>query len=138
MPPQLPKLFPLRPHFDPSGVLLLSVPPPLLTPFAGRLGTESGSQTLAFDPGVTPKEGGLPGLGVLRDVVGSINMFAIIAVVAALAVAGVMWAWGSHAGSHQAEANGKKGVLISVAAALLLGGANGIVAFFSALGTKIQ
>lgn len=117
---------------------MFSIPPPLLSPVASRTGAESGSQVLAFDPGVTPKEGGLPGLPVLKDVVSSINMFGIIAIVAALAVAGVMWAWGSHAGSHQAEANGKKGVLISSAAALLLGGANGIVAFFSAMGTRIQ
>lgn len=114
---------------------MLSVPPQLLTP---PLFTTRDGQVLAFDPGVTPKEGGLPGLAVLKDVVSSINLFGIIAVVAALAVAGVMWAWGSHSGNHQAEANGKKGVMISAGAALLLGGANGIVSFFSAMGTRIS
>jgi hypothetical protein len=96
------------------------------------------SQLLAYDPGVSPKEGGLPGLSVLKDVVSSINLFGIIAIVGALVAAGVMWAWGSHTGSHQAEANGKKGVLISAGAALLLGGANGIIMFFSEMGTKIR
>ncbi|MYW03365.1 DUF6112 family protein [Streptomyces sp. SID3343] len=96
------------------------------------------TQNLAFDPGVTPKEGGLPGLSVLKDVVSSVNLFGIIAIVGALCVSGAVWAWGNHSGSHQAEANGKKGVLICSGAALLLGGANGIVTFFSAMGTKIQ
>ena len=93
---------------------------------------------LAYDPGVTPKEGGLPGLSVLKEVISSINLFGIIAVVGALAVSAVVWAWGHHSGGHQAEANGKKGVLVSAGAALLLGAANGVVAFFSALGSQVK
>lgn len=93
---------------------------------------------LAYDPGVTPSEGGLPGLAVLKKVVGSLNLFGIIAVVGALAVSGVVWAWGHHSGGHQSEANGKKGVQVAAGAALLLGAANGIVAFFSSLGTQVH
>ncbi|MFE4664551.1 DUF6112 family protein [Streptomyces sp. NPDC056716] len=94
--------------------------------------------SLAFDPGITPADGGLPGLDVLRDVVSSINLFGIIAVVGALAVSLGVWAWGHHSGGHQAEANGKKGALVSAGAALGLGAANGIVEFFSALGTQVS
>ncbi|MEV6209553.1 DUF6112 family protein [Kitasatospora sp. NPDC051914] len=93
---------------------------------------------LAYDPGIAPNEGGLPGLAVLKKVMGSLNLFAIIAVVGALAVSAGVWAWGHHSGGHQAEANGKKGVLVSAGAALLLGAANGVVAFFSALGSQIS
>ncbi|MDX6350555.1 MAG: hypothetical protein QOF84_5345 [Streptomyces sp.] len=98
----------------------------------------SHARYLAYDPGVSPKEGGLPGLSVLKEVVSSINLFGIIAVVGALAVSAVVWAWGHHSGSHQAEANGKKGATVSAGCALLLGAANGIVAFFSALGTQVH
>ncbi|BDH15411.1 hypothetical protein Scani_78640 [Streptomyces caniferus] len=49
-----------------------------------------------------------------------------------------MWAWGHHSGGHQAEANGKKGATVSAGAALGLGAANGIVAFFSSLGSQIH
>ncbi|WP_129838093.1 DUF6112 family protein [Streptomyces sp. RFCAC02] len=94
--------------------------------------------TLAYDPGVTPAEGGLPGLSVLREVVNSINLFCILAVVGALAVSLSVWAWGHHTGGHQAEANGKKGAVVAAGAALGLGAANGIVAFFSALGTEVH
>lgn len=91
-----------------------------------------------YDPGISPNEGGLPGLSVLKQVIGSINLFGIIAVVGALAVSAGVWAWGHHSGGHQAEANGKKGVLVSAGAALLLGAANGIVSFFSTLGTQVH
>ncbi|MFJ6635750.1 DUF6112 family protein [Streptomyces sp. NPDC091376] len=93
---------------------------------------------LAFDPGITPAGGCLPGLAVLKNVVNSINMFGIIAVVGALAVSLGVWAWGHHTGGHQAEANGKKGAVVAAGAALGLGAANGIVAFFSALGSQVH
>ncbi|MCK7626176.1 DUF6112 family protein [Streptomyces sp. RS10V-4] len=95
-------------------------------------------QYLAFNPGVSPKEGGLPGLDVLKKVIGSINLFGIIAVVGALAICAVIWAWGHHSGGHQAEANGKKGTLVAAGCALLLGAANGIVAFFSTMGSQVH
>ncbi|MFB7270761.1 DUF6112 family protein [Streptomyces sp. NPDC056244] len=93
---------------------------------------------LAYDPGISPKEGGLPGLAVLKNVVNSINLFGIIAVVGALAVSLAVWAWGHHTGGHQAEANGKKGATVAAGAALGLGAANGVVAFFSALGSQVH
>lgn len=96
------------------------------------------SVQLAFDPGVKPSEGGLPGLPVFTQVMGSINLFGLVAVVGALAASAGVWAWGHHSGGHQAEANGKKGVLVSAAAALLLGAANGVVAFFSTLGAQVH
>ncbi|MEC4018264.1 DUF6112 family protein [Streptomyces sp. H27-D2] len=95
-------------------------------------------QYLAYNPGVTPREGGLPGLSVLKNVVSSINLFGIVAVVGALALSALVWAWGHHSGGPQAEASGKKGTVVAAGCALLLGAANGIVAFFSAMGTQIH
>ncbi|MEV5602783.1 DUF6112 family protein [Streptomyces sp. NPDC052299] len=93
---------------------------------------------LAYDPGITPSEGGLPGLSVLKQVMGSLNLFGLVAVVGALAVSAGVWAWGHHSGGHQAEANGKKGVMVSAGAALLLGAANGLITFFSTLGSQVH
>ncbi|MFF3546859.1 DUF6112 family protein [Streptomyces platensis] len=95
-------------------------------------------QYLAFNPGVTPKGGGLPGLPVLKNVMGSLNLYGIIAAVGALVISALTWAWGSHSGGHQAEANGKKGAAVAAGCALLLGAANGIVAFASNLGTQVH
>ncbi|MGW2544389.1 DUF6112 family protein [Kitasatospora sp. NPDC001574] len=93
---------------------------------------------LAYDPGVAPAEGGLPGLTVLKQVVSSINLFAVIGTVGAFCVAGIVWAWGHHTGSHGAEAKGKQGALVATGVALLLGAANGLISFFSALGTQVK
>ena len=93
---------------------------------------------LAYDPGVQPAAGGLPGLDVLKKVVDSISLFGIIAVVGALCVSGVVWAWGHHSGSHGAEAKGKQGALVSAGCALLIGAANGIVLFASTLGAQVH
>ncbi len=64
---------------------------------------------LAYDPGIKPNEGGPPGLSVLKQVMGSINLFGLIAVVGALAVSAGVWAWGHHSGGHQAEAEQGRG-----------------------------
>lgn len=93
---------------------------------------------LAYNPGITPAAGGLPGLSVLKKVVNSIDLFGIVAVVGALAVSLGVWAWGHHTGGHQSEANGKKGATVAAAAALGLGAANGIVAFLTALGSQVH
>ncbi|CAO0837020.1 Integral membrane protein OS=Streptomyces microflavus OX=1919 GN=Smic_07680 PE=4 SV=1 [Streptomyces microflavus] len=75
---------------------------------------------------------------MLKNVVNSINLFGIVAVVGALAVSLGVWAWGHHSGGHQAEANGKKGAVVAAGAALGLGAANAVVAFFSNLGSQVQ
>jgi len=93
---------------------------------------------LAFNPGIQPAAGGLPGLDVLKSTVNSINLFAIIAVVGALCVSGMVWAWGHHTGSHGSEQKGKSGALVAAGCALLLGAANGIVAFFTNVGTQVH
>jgi hypothetical protein len=96
------------------------------------------AQLLAYDPGISPAEGGLPGLDVLKSTVSSINLFAIVAIVGALCVSGVVWAWGSFSANPGIEAKGKTGVVVSAGCALLLGAANSIVAFFTVVGTQVQ
>ncbi|MCZ0990351.1 DUF6112 family protein [Streptomyces diastatochromogenes] len=103
-----------------------------MSPLAGRV------IQLAYDPGISPKGGGLPGLSVLKNVVNSINLFGIVAAVGALAVSLAVWAWGRHTGGHQAEANGKNGAVVAAGAAIGLGAANGIIAFFSSLGSQVH
>ncbi|RMI46742.1 hypothetical protein [Streptomyces triticirhizae] len=93
---------------------------------------------LAYDPGISPEEGGLPGLDVLVDVMGSINLYGIIAIVGAFALAATAWAYGHFGSSPGAEQTGKRGLLVATGSALLLGAANGIIAFFSALGERVE
>ena len=49
----------------------------------------------------------------------------------------MFWALGHHNGNYSHTSTGKTGVLVAAGGAMLIGGANAIVAFFSALGAGI-
>ena len=91
----------------------------------------------AGDPGISPNESGLPGLGVLRQIVGALLTWGLVACVAGLVVSVIVWAIARQQGNYGSASGAKTGVLVSVAGALLIGGANAIVAFFSGLGGQI-
>lgn len=90
------------------------------------------------DPGVNPNANGLPGLSVVKELVGALLTWGLIACVASLVISVIVWALGHHGGNYSHTATGKTGVLISAGGALLIGGANAIVAFFSGLGAGIH
>ncbi|MCZ3390015.1 MAG: DUF6112 family protein [Actinomycetia bacterium] len=93
---------------------------------------------LAADPGVNPNNSGLPGLSVLKQMVGALLTWGLVACVAALVVSVILWALGHHGGNYSQTTSGKTGVLVASGGALLIGGANAIVAFFSGLGAGIH
>lgn len=91
----------------------------------------------ADDPGITPNENGLPGLAVLRQIVGALLTWGLVACVAGLVISVIVWAVARQQGNYGYASGAKTGVLISASGALLIGGANAIVAFFSGLGGQI-
>ena len=91
----------------------------------------------AADPGITPNESGLPGLMVVRQIVGALLTWGLVACVAGLVVSVITWAVARQQGNYGYASGAKTGVLVSVGGALLIGGANAIVAFFSAMGGRI-
>ena len=93
---------------------------------------------LKADPGVNPNHSGLPGLSVLKQIVGALLTWGLVACVAALVVSVIIWALGHHGGNYSQTTSGKTGVLVASGGALLIGGANAIVAFFSSLGAGID
>ena len=100
------------------------------------------SQVLAVgvpmaDPGISPNQDGLPGLAVVRSIVGALLTWGLIACVAGLVVSVIIWALAHQQGSYQHASTGKTGVLVAAGGALLIGGANAIVGFFSGLGAGI-
>jgi hypothetical protein len=92
---------------------------------------------LAADPGISPNNAGLPGLSVLKQIVGALLTWGLVACVAGLVVSVIVWALGHHGGNYSHTSTGKTGVLVSAGGALLIGGANAIVAFFSGMGAGI-
>lgn len=97
-----------------------------------------GPWLIAADPGVTPNSNGLPGLGVVKQIVGALLTWGLLACVAGLAVSVIVWALAHHSGNYHQAASGKTGVLVAAGGALLIGGANAIVTFFAGLGSGIH
>ncbi len=93
---------------------------------------------LGADPGVAPNGTGLPGLPVVRQIVGALLTWGLLACVAGLAISVIVWALAHQSGNYHQAGSGKTGVLVSAGGALLIGGANAIVGFFSALGSTIH
>jgi hypothetical protein len=89
------------------------------------------------DPGISPNENGLPGLPVVRSIVGALLTWGLVACVAGLVISVIVWAVGHQQGNYSYASGGKTGVLVAAGGALLIGGANAIVAFFSGLGSAI-
>jgi hypothetical protein len=95
------------------------------------------SGVLAANPGVTPNSNGIPGISLLQSIVGGILTAGFVACVAGLVIASVCWALGSHQGNARLAISGRTGVLVSIAAAVLVGGADALVAFFSNAGSSL-
>ena len=92
---------------------------------------------VAQDPGVHSNSSGQPGLAQLRNIVGAMLTFGLVACVAALVVSAVVWGFGSNSGNPHLAGRGKTGVVVAAGAALLIGAANAIVTFFSSVGAQV-
>lgn len=93
---------------------------------------------LARPSDVTPNTNGLPGLDALQTIAGALLTFGLVIAVASLVISAIAWAIGSHSQNPHVAGRGKSGVLISCAAALLIGASNALVNFFHAAGTAVH
>lgn len=89
------------------------------------------------DPGVKPNTNGLPGMDAARKIVGAILTFGLIASVAGVAISALVWVLSAHNGNSHYAIKGRTGVLVAAGAAILIGGADAIVAFFQNVGGSI-
>jgi hypothetical protein len=89
------------------------------------------------DPGIAPNSDGLPGLTVVKTMVGALLTWGLVACVAGLVISVIVWAVAHNQGNYSHASSAKTGVLVAVGGAILIGGANAIVAFFSGLGAGI-
>ena len=79
--------------------------------------------------GVTmnPNPQDLPGANVLSHLTDGLGGWALIAAMAGVVIGAVMWAFGHYSQNYQQAYNGRRGVLVSALAAILIGGAPQIV-----------
>ena len=92
----------------------------------------------AGDPGITPNKTGLPGLGTSSQIVGALVTYGLIACVAAIVVSAIVWAVSHHNGNGRYADGGKTGVLVACGGAMLIGGADLLVSFFSSAGSALH
>lgn len=92
----------------------------------------------AADPGISPNSTGVPGIGSFREIAGGLATAALIACGVGLIISSVIWAIGSNTQNMHHTQKGKSGVLISMGAALLIGGVNLIIAFWNNLGSALH
>jgi len=95
--------------------------------------------TLAL-PGVTlnPDPSQLPGSNVLTQLSNGIGGWALVAAMVGVVVGAVMWAFGHYSQNWQQAYNGRRGVIVSGLAAVLIGGAPLIINFLLNAGRNMH
>ena len=78
-----------------------------------------------------------PGKAALTDLIATIRTWSIIACVIAIIIAAVIWAWGSQTQNAAQATQGKKGIIVAVAAAAVIFAAEALVDWGSKLGESI-
>lgn len=93
-----------------------------------------GSPPVTLNPDPTK----LPGANVLDSLTNGLGGWALIAAMVGVVVGAVMWAFGHYSQNYQQAYNGRRGVLVSGLAAVLIGGAPHIVSFLLGQGQQVQ
>ncbi|HZT66741.1 MAG TPA: DUF6112 family protein [Acidimicrobiales bacterium] len=86
---------------------------------------------------ISPNSTGLPGIAELETIVGALLTVGLIAAVAGVVLSAAVWAVGSHTGNVNLVGRAKGGVVVSVLAAMLTGGAVALVSFFNHAGATL-
>ena len=103
--------------------------PEVLHPLAGRL---AGVVTMSPDPSQ------LPGGQILQNLMNGLQFWALALALVGLVIGAAAWALGSHGQNYQQTFVGRRAVLVSGLAALLIGAGPGIVTFFYNAGSGVH
>ncbi len=87
---------------------------------------------------MTPDPQNLPGANVLSHLTDGLGGWALIAAMAGVVIGAVMWAFGHYSQNYQQAYNGRRGVMVSGLAAILIGGAPHIVNLLVQQGGSIK
>jgi len=93
--------------------------------------------TLA-DVTLNPSVSNLPGGGVLQKLTDGLGAWALVASLVGLLIGAAAWALGAHSQNYHQAFAGRRTVLVSVLAALLVGAGPGLVNFFFHAGTGVH
>lgn len=102
---------------------------------AGRLAEEI---NVGNNETKTTGDAPVPGREKLLELIGTIRAWSIIACVIAIIIAAILWAWGAQSQNAAQATQGKKGILVAVAAAAIIFAAQALVNWGSTLGEGIS
>lgn len=93
---------------------------------------------LVADVHLSPDANGLPGGAVLQRLTNGLGGWALVLALVGLVVGAAAWALGSHSQNYQHSMVGRRAVLVSALAALLIGAAPALVNFFFHAGQGVR
>jgi hypothetical protein len=85
-----------------------------------------------------PNPSGLPGTDQLTSLASGLGFWALLIAIAAMVVGAAMWAIGNHSQNYQQSFNGRRTVITSGLAALVIGAAPALVSWFFNLGQQVK
>lgn len=92
----------------------------------------------ATNVGGNPDPKGLPGSTALEQLVNGLAFWGLLAALAGLVISAAIWALSAHSGNYHHASMGRRGTIVSAAAAFLVGAAPAIIAFFETLGKTVK
>jgi hypothetical protein len=92
------------------------------------------SQAVELHPSVT----GLPGSEALQNLVNGLAAWALVFTLGALVIGAAAWALGAHSQNYHQSFAGRRAVIVSAVAALLIGAAPHVVDFFFNAGQGVH
>ena len=98
----------------------------------------SSVQLVASGVNVTPNTTAIPGLSTLSTLVGSLMAFGLVLSLAGFVGCAIVMAIGHHSANPQWSTKGKMGLLVCLAAALLIGGSYLLINTFYNLGSSLS
>lgn len=87
---------------------------------------------------LNPSTSALPGAMVLQQLANGLGAWALIGSLIALLLGALLWAIGSHTQNMHQSAAGRRAVVTSLVAAVLVGAAPSLINFFFATGLKVH
>ncbi len=87
---------------------------------------------------LTPDTGSLPGGGTLQQLTNGLGGWALVLSLVGLVIGAATWALGAHSQNYHQSLSGRRAVLVSGLAALLIGAAPALINFFFNAGTGLH
>jgi len=111
---------------------------PVAPATVGRSPFESENNMILANVSLTPSTTALPGSAALQQIANGIAAWALIGALVALLLGAALWAVGSHTQNMHQSSQGRRAVMTSLAAAILIGAAPTLINFFFNTGLSVR